>query len=135
MPSVLDFNLDDVPELEVLPDNTEAKLRVAGASLDEGTSKNGRAYKRISVRYDVVGEPNAKTVFHAVWLPTEDSEEKQRIATLNQYRDFLQAHDLPTSGPIDVDTDLPGAEAWAILGVDDYEGEEVNRIKKFVKGA
>lgn len=134
MPSVLDYNLDDVPELEVLPDNTEAKLRIAGAKLNEG-EKNGREWKNMSVRYEVVDEPEAKTIFHTVWLPSPDDDERSRIQTLDRYRKFLEAHDLPTSGPIDVDTDLPGAESWAILGIDDYEGEEVNRIKKFVRGA
>lgn len=130
MSSVLSLNLKDRQEIKALPKD-EYELQVMNAEaldLDQGKKA------RINVRCEVVGEPTADDVYHTLFYPNEEDSEKQRNRKLNSIADFMEALGLdPDVSEIDLE-DWTGQKFTAILDVEEYDGQERNRIKKVTQG-
>lgn len=127
--SFLDLNLDDVVELAAVEPDREYKLRII--DVREGTDKNGNGY--FMPRFEVVDEVGAKDFTYFLGLPNDSMDPKRVNNAKRKIKNFLDAFSLPyDSNPVN---DWPGAEGWAILGLEETDqwGAQ-NFIKKFVKG-
>lgn len=128
----LDFDLENVPELTILPNDSEVIVQIQNAEMKEGISqKTGESFRQLRVRLTVPDEPSVKDIYHSVWLPVPDTDEKRRVELLNGYRNFLVAFGLPMKLTTD---QMQGAKAWAVLRVDDSNPDypAQNLVKRFV---
>ena len=130
--SLLDVNLDDVPELEHLPDNTEIMLRVKRAEITE-QKKNPKRYN-VALVLDVPERPLVDDV--RVWVPVPSPEQRAEdpkafAKTAGYFKEFLAAFRVEM--PIDV-SDLLGKEAWGIVSEDinPNSGLPQNGVRRFV---
>jgi len=122
---LLDYEFPKDLEFEPAPSDVETTVKIRAVDLkhkDEG---------RMSVILELPEYPNADDIFHTVWLPREDNDPKQNKRTMIALRRFYQAFSIDYSQPIDVKQDLVGAEAWAILTTEEWEGVTRNKIKAF----
>jgi hypothetical protein len=108
--SLLGLHLDEVKDPEVLPDNTEAELRIEQASIAP-TSKGGNMIK---VFMTVVDNPVAKPVFLNLVIPDETHEEKAKYFMKLQLKHFFEAIGVDAGNP-GSPQDWIGSTAWAIL--------------------
>jgi hypothetical protein len=131
----VDFGSDDLgdtPDLQVIPDDTEVKLRLTALSMQVGKA-SGNPF--LLAMLEVVGEPDARDIRHMMMWPREEMEPKQSANAKRRIKYFGQAFGIPLSGKVEFDKYL-GREAVAILGVDPDEGYgESNRVKRWVTGA
>jgi hypothetical protein len=128
----MDFELDNVPDLEVAPDG-EYKLTIASA--EARTDKNGNPGVMLRFR---VGRPNTKQCGRWISLPGEADNEEDRnnkIRRLKAFRDAFHLGFTTSSQFISMcdDKSLLGKEAYAVLVVkEDAEYGDSNEIKRFV---
>jgi hypothetical protein len=113
MSSWEDFS--NIPELKILPEGSEVKLRILEVS--GGVNTNGEDYIRL--RLDVVGEPLVKEVSYPISFPSPANKaklsEKRFYYSQREWGLMLKAFEISGS---QLDTsDWPGKEAWAMLGV------------------
>lgn len=132
--SFLDFGLDEVPELTHV-DEGEYNLILLRAEVKGPSPKNGRNY--IVSRHQVEGVPEAKVITNNTWLPGPNDSDADRIKTLNDYRRFLRAHGIPTSGPQNpAEWTDAGYQAYAFVTVEESgEYGTQNRIARWIEGA
>lgn len=129
--SFIDVNLDDVPEIDALPEG-EYQLRVT--ETPELREKNNSKF--ILVRLEAVDHPNSKDITHVQFLPRPDDREKDKARTLGQVRDFCQAFGVDFSGGGFNLEDFVGETAWAVLGEEESaQYGRQNRVVRWVKGA
>lgn len=128
--SFLDLNVNDVPDLQALPEGEEYELRILECEIK--TSSKGN--QGIQCRFDVPSEPNSKDITHWIGIPDASADEKKRNSALRRIRDFCTCFGINTAGGIDL-SDVQGRTGWAILAIenDDTYGEQ-NRIKRFITG-
>jgi hypothetical protein len=128
--SFLDLNVNDVPDLTVLPEGEEYELRILECEIK--TSSKGN--QGIQCRFDCPAEPNSKDITHWIGIPDASADEKKRNAALRRIRDFCICFGINTVGGIDL-SDVQGRTGWAILAIenDDTYGEQ-NKIKRFITG-
>ena len=133
--SFIDFGGDDLsqtPDLEVLPDNTEAKLRLNALSVEVG-QKSGKPYLLAIVAAS--DYPDSRDIRHMMMLPTDEDDPKQVQNRKRAIKYFGQAFGIPLTGKVDFEKYL-GREAYAVLGVNPDEGYgEQNRVKRWTKAA
>lgn len=125
--TLLDYQIPDDLEFEPAPADVETRVRIRAVDTkhqDEG---------RISVVLELPEFPDADDIFHTVWLPKEEADAKQNKRTLIALKHFYEAFKIDYTQPVDVKQDLIGAEAWAILTTEEWEGIKRNKIKAFVK--
>lgn len=130
--SFLDLgNLDDVPDLGTMPDGSECELILKSIEVRDSQKTGG---KFIMAIFDIVGEPNTKSINHVMMLPTEKDDEKKRNTRLRAVRTFYEAFNIPTSGQINV-SDYVGNTGWGILAEEeDSQYGMQNRVRKFISG-
>jgi len=122
-------NLEEVPELTTLPDGSEAELVIS--TIEVRVSKNTGG-KFIYVIFDIVGEPNTKSITHVMMLPTDKDDDKRKNQRLRAIRHFYEAFGIPTSGSVDLSS-FVGNTGWAILREEaDEEYGTQNRIRRFI---
>ncbi len=132
MGSLLDVNLDDVQELKVLADNTEARLRILRAEVTPNRSDPSRS--NLALVFDVPEEPMVDDI--RMWLPIPDDDQKRAdqkryIKAMERFKEFIQAFDVQM--PVNTE-DLQGLQGWAILREEeDQNGSPTNGIRRFVK--
>ncbi len=136
--SHLEEEIKNAPEQQILPANTEAKLRIvkidSGIIDDEAKKSYGAEWH--SITFDVPQEELAPMFNHFMWdLNSKDKiDPKQYQAALRDFRDFADAFNIDYSRPIDWN-ELEGLEGWAVLKiVKDKTGEypDKNGVKKFI---
>lgn len=122
-----DLDLENVPELQAVPEG-EYEVRIMDAS-DYISKASG--HNMIKVVLEIVGEPNAETIYHYITLPQVDDDEKKRNGKLRRIKEFLTAFDLPQQSEY---SDWVGKTAWALIGqeVDDRTGSPRNTVKRFI---
>jgi len=132
--SFLDIDLEGVPELTLLDDNTEVEVKCFSAEVKESQATPGSMY--ISLGLEVVGIPTAANIYHMLFLPKQDDEEKKKLNKLRSLKGAAEIFGVSfgASG-IDV-AEFVGNSAWAIVGVEQSEeyGDK-NKIKRFIRGA
>ncbi len=121
---ILDYNLADVPELEILaPD--EYRLEVIRA--ETKSDKNGNPGLQLLFKSD---KTNTKLIRHWISLPGDNEDEDQKNDKLRRLIPFINAFSIVKH--VD-DEDLIGTSGFCLLGIEestDY-GKQ-NRINKFV---
>ena len=123
--AILDFNLDEVPELKAV---APGEYSVSILSADERTDKNGNPGIRMVMK--ISGEEDVKPLSYWLSLPGDKEEGEDRNRKLRTLKRFLECFGLIL--PLEVD-DLVGEEGWVLLSIetsDDY-GDQ-NRIKRFL---
>lgn len=133
--SVLDLNLENVPELEIVEEG-EYELQIEPKSVSLKESQNGNKY--IQARIKIVGQDNTYPVFHRMMLPDKEQSEDINMMRKRDIKRFLEAFDLDlkvefTDGKEQLLKGVKGQKAWAILKVtDDGEYEPKNEVKRFI---
>lgn len=123
-----DLDLENVPELEAVPEG-EYEVRIMAA--DTHVSKTS-GQTMIKVVLEIVGQPNADTIYHYITLPQVDDDERKRNGKLRRIKEFLSAFGLSQQ------SDFPewlGQTAWALIGqeADDRTGLPRNVVKRFIE--
>lgn len=109
----------------------EYQLRVLDAQ-SKTSSKTGGDY--ISVKLEIVGEPEAKDINHVMMMPTSNDDVKKRNSRLSAIANFLKACGLDPATTSNVN-EVIGCSCWAILAEEaDPEYGMQNRVKRFVVG-
>jgi len=109
----------------------EYQLRVLDAQT-KTSSKTGGDY--ISVKLEIVGEPEAKDINHVMMMPTSNDDVKKRNSRLSAIANFLKACGLDPASTSNVN-EVIGCSCWAILAEEaDPEYGMQNRVKRFVVG-
>ena len=109
----------------------EYQLRVLDAQT-KTSSKTGGDY--ISVKFEIVGEPEAKDINHVMMMPTSNDDVKKRNSRLSAIANFLKACGLDPASTSNVN-EVIGCSCWAILAEEaDPEYGMQNRVKRFVVG-
>lgn len=131
--SLLNLNVEDVPDLEVLaPQEYELKIEKAEIKSYENDKGSGQF---LSLMFSVIGEETAKPVFHSLFFPNDTDNQQQIDGKKRGFKAFFQAFNLPLSGETEVE-ELRGATGWAYLRVNpEKDGyEEKNYVSKFQSG-
>jgi hypothetical protein len=109
----------------------EYQLRVLDAQT-KTSSKTGGDY--ISIKLEIVGEPEAKDINHVMMMPTSNDDVKKRNSRLSAIANFLKACGLDPASTSNVN-EVIGCSCWAILAEEaDPEYGMQNRVKRFVVG-
>jgi len=124
--SLLNYDVGDSIDFEPVPADTEAKVRIRSA--DRKHAEEGR----IQIILELLEFPNADDVFYTLWVPRKDDDEKQRRRTSIGLRKFYRAFGIDYSQPVNINQDVIGATAWAILTTEEWEGVPRNKIKTFI---
>lgn len=124
-----EYDLDNLPELKILPAGTEAKLRILEVSVKP--DKNGD--NMMQVRLDVADEPLVKEVYWQCHFPSRSMTEKRVIMLKRFLSEFCEAFEIDKTASNDTSEWL-GREGWAILGVrSDPKYGDSNEINRFLK--
>lgn len=131
--SIIDLTqagLDETFETTVLPKGEEAELRII--NIIEGKDKNGNNF--IMPFFESTEDPYCKEFGDYLPLPNANMGVKELQKAKSRLSKFFAAFDIDASRPIDLD-ECMGKIGWAILGLGkDQEGEEVNKISKYLVG-
>jgi len=124
-----EYDLENIPELKILPAGTEAKLRI----LDVSTKPDRNNDLMLQVRMDVADEPEVKEVYWQCHFP-KGSMAPKRVAMLKQFlSDFCEAFGIDKTASNDT-SDWLGKEGWSILGVrSDAKYGDSNEVNRFLK--
>lgn len=134
MPDFLDTNLAEIPDLAPVEPG-EYELTLIKAETKSGVGKtSGKPYKAINCVYDVVGEPEAETIFHMLFFPADDADEKQKIRSYGDIKKWIIAHGFDPSDDFGYE-DMHGSVCSVLLTIEEYEGRGSNKIKTFVNSA
>jgi len=123
---------EDLPELKLLDDGREIKLRIKKA--ESGTSKNN--VPRLEIVVEDPSDPLVDDMYLYINMPSptlREEDEKKYVKTVKYLKDFLECFGINSAQGFDTE-DLVGAEGWCIVGVEEYEGRRSNRVKSYVKG-
>lgn len=125
---VLDnLDLENVPELEVVTEGEyEVRIMDAGDHVSKNTGNN-----MVRLVLEILGEPNADTIYHYITLPQMDDDERKRNGKLRRIKDFLAAFGLDQQSDY---ADWIGATGWALIGSEEDErtGNPRNNVKRFI---
>ena len=122
-------DLNDIPELGPVPEG-EYEIRVTKGKF----KKYDSGAQCIMLICEIVGEENADTVFHNLWLPTSSDDTTKQANKLRGLKDFLTAVGMPTDGIEDA-SEFDGLEFSAnLVQVPHFADEDkmVNEIKRVV---
>lgn len=127
---VLDqFDLDNVPELEILPEGEEQVMIVSAEDYVGQTS--GKVSIKVILSFPE--HANASDIFHYIAIPAPEDDERTKNNKLRRANKFLAAFGLTKQ---DDYADWCGKTAWALIGQEpDNNGEMRNTIKNFVTSA
>jgi len=125
--SILDYNLDEVPEQHPVEDG-EYTLRIVKATL----KKSKKNQDMIENMLTVEGESDAPPIFHYVMLPDDSADdEATKNNKLRRLRTFCQCFGIDYSNGIDVEA-FKGETGEAIIKTEeDAEYGERNVVQRF----
>lgn len=128
---ILDIDVADLEEPEVLPEGTEVVL-ICKQLKSKFMGKADKAqWPVIFGVYRIEDQPGTPAIMHNEFLPSKELMDAERYAdTMQAMKKFLAAHDLPLRQP-DL-SEAAGTRIAVILKVDDYNGEESNKIKRIL---
>lgn len=118
-------------ELTVLPEGTEAELKIIGWKV--GTDKNGNDYIMPKLEVQGCGD-TVKDFSKYIKLPGKDQAPKDKASIMKQLMTFGKCFGIDFSKPVS-ENDALGCIGWAILGIEkDMEGEDINKVNRFIAG-
>lgn len=129
--SFLDLNLDDVPELKVAEANREYELKIEAAEIKESKGDKTAGQNMLNIRCSIPSEPDTQQVFEIIMLPSKDADEEQNNQRRRQMKRFVEALGWDLSRGFNIE-ELVGETFWAILDIEQYQGEDKNRIKRYL---
>ena len=123
---ILDYNLKDVPELELLaPD--EYQLEVIGADSSK-LDKNDNPGLKLLFKSD---KTNTGVIGHWIGLPGENDDEDTKNSKLRRLIPFINAFSIVKH---EEDEDLIGSRGYCLIAVkEDPDYGQQNRITRFVE--
>lgn len=132
MADILDlsgFDPDNIPEGEVAPDGTEARLRIT--NVIKGTDKNGTDY--IMPFFEDPENPNLKDFGDYLPLPNGQDTPKEVGNKLRRLKLFSESFQVNIfGGEFDL-SECEGQTGWVILGIGkDRDDSPVNKVKKYL---
>jgi hypothetical protein len=136
--SSFEDEIENAPEMKILPKGTEAKLRIvkvdSGVIDDEAKDSYGAEWH--SITFDVPDEVLCPMFNYFMWdLNSRDRiPPKQFQSALRDFRDFAASFGIDYSRPFEWE-DLANLEGWAELKVvKDRTGEypDKNGVKRFI---
>lgn len=131
--SDMEKEIQDAPELTILPRGTEVKARII--SMRDGISDKNEAQWYQPV-FDIPEMPMAQEFNDFFWdlLDRDKLDEKAQVRSMRKFKMFAEAFGLDYSKPFDWE-ELIGLEGWVILGVrKDEEYGDSNTVSKYVTG-
>lgn len=129
------FNIpteNELPEQQPVPAG-EYELQILSATKKDGVSKkNQQPYSSINITLQIISQPDAKNIYHTIFLPKEGDKPEDVNQFYRRVRAFLRAFKLPLEfDPENLDNWV-GATGFAILSLDsDEEYGERNNVKRF----
>ena len=124
----LSFNLNDAKILTTVPPGEEYKLLIEAAEM-KTSQKSGATY--INCRASIVGHPESKAVFFPIFGVEADADDGQRARRESQLKEFCLAIGYDDPDGIHPDK-LVGKEGYNVLGEEEYNGELINRVGRWV---
>jgi len=125
--SILDYNLDNVPEESIVPAG-EYEIKILSAK--SKTSKAGKPMVEVALGFP--SEPDSRSCFHYIGLPAEGDEQTAANGKLRRLKEFYDAFGIDYGNPVELDT-MIGETAFAIVAEEeDEEYGASNRIKRFL---
>jgi len=133
--SLLDFNMDDVPDPIVVPPKEEYQLKIIKATEKPGKKDPTRTVLHLMMKIE--GEPNAKTVMESIAYSKEDDPEENALIMDRSLKNFMLGFGI-NKKHLDKDAagefhGFKGLTGWAILDVDTYEGEQRNKVSRYIE--
>jgi hypothetical protein len=128
MESLLDLHLASVEDPVVLPGGEEYQLLVISAEVKPSKSSDRTI---LQVGFEVVDNPTAKTIFESMAFPTESDEKKTQYMMKLRIKQFLQAIGIDPANPGDPES-WKGETGWAFVKAEEYNGEPVNRVSRWI---
>jgi hypothetical protein len=128
------INLDDVPELEILPAGKEVEIEIK--MVFTGTSDkyegNPRYYQPL---FEAIDMPTVPDFQGFLWEPhdIEKLPPKQQVRALADFKKFTQCFNIDLSQKFEWEEDIPGKTGWVITGVkksDEYGDQNI--VKKYL---
>lgn len=128
---LLDLNMDARMTLEILPDNTEARLRIKNAEITENRKDPSRS--NLAITFDVPANEMVDDI--RVWIPIpgdaqREEDPKAYAKAYDRIMLFLEAFDIPPRCPTE---DMIGKEGWALVSEEeDRDGVMRNSVRKYL---
>lgn len=123
---ILDYHLDDVPELLCVPDG-QYQLEVTRA--ESKLDKNGNP--GIQMVFSVMGQADTKRVGYWLSLPGESDDKDTANMKLRRVKAFAEAFNVTSAN--DNDDGFVGLSGWVVLALEeDPQYGETNRIRRFM---
>ena len=105
-------NLSDIPELGPVAEG-EYDLRITSAK----EKKYDSGATCINLGCEVIGEDNADTVWHKLWLPTNADDQSKQVKKLRQIKDFMQALGMDINAGVEDAREFVGQQFTAKLSL------------------
>uniref|UniRef100_A0A6M3JVH3 Uncharacterized protein n=1 Tax=viral metagenome TaxID=1070528 RepID=A0A6M3JVH3_9ZZZZ len=128
--SFVDIDIDNVVEYKSMP-AAEYQVRILDAEVKDQKPEKGIG-KFIQLKLEVVGEDEAKDIYHVMMLPTPQDDKKKannrKLAVIN----LMKAMGREVTSQFDP-KDWIGETAWVLLEEEtDPEYGTKNRVRRFV---
>jgi len=131
--SFLDFNLDEVPELQIAKGNMEYQLRIEHAEIKESKGDKTAGQNMLALRCKIEDEPNTQSVFEYIMLPSNEIDQEANDQRKRALKRLVEAVGLDPARGFNID-ELVGQTFWAILDEEEGGGfEPRNTIRKYMK--
>lgn len=119
-------NLDQIADLTVMPEG-EYDIKVISAKDIKNKEQTRSA---IMLNCKIIGEENAKPVFHALWMGNNSDDKEKYDGMMRRVKEFIVAVGLDLN---EIETnDFAGVEFTALLKIKNFNGEDSNEIARVV---
>lgn len=134
--SILDVNLDNIPQFELADDGDEIRVRVVTHDVVPIKSSDDPNAKQISVRLEPTDNEMMDDIYAYVPIPNpadEARDMKRFFKACGRLRDFCDCFGIDHSTGVNLD-EVNGSEGYIIAGKETTpDGSERNRVKQWVK--
>lgn len=133
--TVLELNLNDVPDRELIPDGEEILMRIIRANVHEGQN-SGKLSIRVILESPT--DPSINRITHYLSLPNSEDDEDTAYGKRERVKRFCQAFDIPIKASYNFqdpkNNDFVMHEGYVIAGIEqDDAGEDRNFIRRTIK--
>lgn len=119
-------DLSDIPEVSPVPEGEyQLKVRKAKNQVSDNTGRAG-----MLLVLQILGEPNAGSVFHTLWYPFEHEDEEKQTVMWRMVKEFIDRIGLDSSASPEP-KDFEGIEFSAKLRLNtdlDRPRNEIERV-------
>ncbi|KKN18726.1 hypothetical protein LCGC14_0952870 [marine sediment metagenome] len=132
--SLLDYGseMDEDLTLKIFNDGEEVQLLIKTA--ERHLSDAGKP--SIAVTLESIQYPDDyDDIYVYIGIIIDEDTGKARKKKLSRLKEFYAAFGIDHTMPVTIEIDLPGKTGWGIVGVEDYQGNTKNTIKRFGVGS